>query len=54
LALTVPPITRSPGNFSTGIASPVTIDSSTLERPSSTTASTGTFSPGRTRSLSST
>ena len=35
--------------FSTGNGSPVSIDSSTLERPSSTTPSTGTFSPGRTR-----
>ena len=42
----------SPGPFSTGIGSPVSIDSSTLERPSSTTPSTGTFSPGRTRSRS--
>jgi hypothetical protein len=38
--------------FSTGIGSPVTIDSSTALRPSSTTPSTGTFSPGRTRSRS--
>ena len=38
--------------FVTGIDSPVTIDSSTVDRPSSTTASTGTFSPGRTRSRS--
>src|SRR3546814_3634656 len=33
----------------TGMDSPVTIDSSSEERPSSTTPSTGTFSPGRTR-----
>src|SRR5438128_906441 len=46
---TVPPVTGSPGNFSTGIGSPVTIDSSTALVPSSTTPSTGTFSPGRTR-----
>jgi hypothetical protein len=52
LALIVAPMSRSPTPFSTGIGSPVTIDSSTLERPSSTTPSTGTFSPGRTRSLS--
>jgi hypothetical protein len=38
--------------FVTGIDSPVTIDSSSEERPSSTTPSTGTFSPGRTRRLS--
>ena len=49
---TVPPVTRSPAAFSTGIGSPVTIDSSTALRPSSTTPSTGTFSPGRTRSRS--
>ena len=52
VALIVPPITLSPGCFSTGIGSPVTIDSSTLLRPSTTTPSTGTFSPGRTRSES--
>ncbi len=39
----------SPGPFSAGMGSPVTIDSSTALRPSSTTPSTGTFSPGRTR-----
>ena len=41
-----------PGSFSTGIGSPVSIDSSTAVRPSVTTPSTGTFSPGRTRSTS--
>ena len=51
---TVAPITRSPGPFSTGMDSPVSIDSSIDERPSSTTPSTGTFSPGRTRTTSST
>ena len=51
-AVDVPPITRSPAAFSTGIGSPVTIDSSTALAPSSTTPSTGTFSPGRTRSRS--
>ena len=39
----------SSGSFSTGIDSPVTIDSSTALRPSRTTPSTGTLSPGRTR-----
>ena len=34
-------MTRSPGVFSTGIGSPVTIDSSTALAPSSTTPSTG-------------
>ena len=50
--LTVPPITRSPGPFSTGIGSPLIIDSSTALAPSTTMPSTGTFSPGRTRSRS--
>ncbi len=47
--LTVAPTTFEPCSFSTGIGSPETIDSSMLLRPSSTTPSTGTFSPGRTR-----
>ena len=34
------------GTFSTGIGSPLIIDSSTELRPSTTTPSTGTFSPG--------
>jgi hypothetical protein len=46
--LRVPPMTSSPGDFVTGIGSPVTMLSSTAERPSRTTPSTGTFSPGRT------
>ena len=46
---TVAPISAAPGCFSTGIDSPVTIDSSTALLPSSTTPSMGTFSPGRTR-----
>ena len=50
--LTVAPITRSPGPFSTGMGSPVTMDSSTALLPSRTTPSTGTFSPGRTRRVS--
>ena len=48
----VAPMTVSPGCFSTGIDSPVSIDSSTDELPCSTTPSTGTFSPGRTRTAS--
>ena len=52
VALTVAPVTLSPGAFSTGTGSPVIIDSSTALLPSSTTPSTGTFSPGRTRSRS--
>ena len=47
--LIVAPMTRPPAVFSTGIGSPVSIDSSTLDRPSMTTPSTGTFSPGRIR-----
>jgi hypothetical protein len=50
--LRVPPVTLAPAAFSTGAASPVIIDSSTALLPSSTTPSTGTFSPGRTRSRS--
>jgi hypothetical protein len=38
-----------PAIFSAGIGSPVIIDSSTELAPSSTTPSTGTRSPGRTR-----
>ncbi|OIQ71295.1 hypothetical protein GALL_470900 [mine drainage metagenome] len=43
----VAPITASPGFFPTGIDSPVSIDSSTCEAPSSTSPSTGILSPGR-------
>ena len=50
--LRVAPVTAEPGPFSTGIGSPLIIDSSTLVRPSSTTPSVGTRSPGRTRSRS--
>ena len=49
---TVPPVTRLDAAFSTGSGSPVSIDSSTLPDPSTTTPSVGTFSPGRTRSRS--
>ena len=48
----VAPISVSPMRLLTGIGSPVSIDSSTALLPSSTTPSTGTFSPGRTRSMS--
>jgi len=37
------------GDFSTGMDSPVIMDSSTVLRPSRRTPSTGIFSPGRTR-----
>ena len=52
LVFIVAPATVAPGVFSTGIDSPVSIDSSTAEAPSMTTPSTGTFSPGRTRTRS--
>ena len=48
----VPPVTASPSVFSTGTGSPVIMLSSTEERPSVTTPSTGTLSPGRTRRMS--
>ena len=50
--LTVPPITGSSFCFSTGIGSPVIIDSSTVLLPSVILPSTGIFSPGRTRRMS--
>ena len=46
---TVPPTRPAPGVFSTGIGSPLTMDSSTALAPSRTIPSTGTRSPGRTR-----
>ena len=52
MLLIVAPITSSPAFLSTGMLSPVSIDSSTAERPSTTTPSTGIFSPGRTRTRS--
>ena len=52
--LTVPPVTLSPGAFSTGIGSPVTIDSSMLRCALDDAAIDGIRSPGRTRSRSST
>ena len=47
--LIVPPVTVDPGTFATGIGSPLIIDSSTELLPSTTSPSTGTCSPGRTR-----
>ena len=47
--LMVAPTTLLAVVFSTGMDSPVTMDSSTELLPSSTTPSTGIFSPGRTR-----
>ncbi len=52
LRLMVPPITRASFSLVTGRDSPVTMDSSSEEWPSSTMPSTGTLSPGRTRNLS--
>ncbi len=46
--LSVAPITSSPSPFSTGMDSPVIMDSSRLLDPLTTTPSTGTLSPGRT------
>ena len=48
----VAPISWSPAALATGIGSPVTMDSSTWLPPPMTLPSTGTFSPGRTRSRS--
>ncbi len=48
----VAPITGSPGLRTTGSGSPVSMLSSTADEPSMTTPSTGTFSPGRTRTTS--
>ncbi len=50
--LMVAPTTSSPGFFSTGMGSPVSMDSSTALAPSVTTPSTGIFSPGRTTMMS--
>ena len=47
-ALTVAPVTSSPGPTSTGTGSPVSIDASTADVPSSTTPSVAICSPGRT------
>ena len=44
--LILPPVTLSPLFFSTGILSPVNIDSSTEVYPCFTIPSTGIFSPG--------
>ena len=49
---TVPPVTRSPVCFSTGMGSPVTSDSSIELEPSTIKPSVATFSPGRTRTRS--
>ena len=46
LLLIVPPVTRSPSTFSTGTGSPVIMLSSTDDRPSTTSPSTGTLATG--------
>ena len=48
----VPPITLAPTCFSTGMDSPVSIDSSTAEAPSLTTPSVAMRWPGRTTTVS--
>ncbi len=50
--LTVAPITESPGRFSTGRGSPVSMLSSTADAPSMSVPSSGTRSPGRTTTAS--
>ncbi len=50
--LTVAPKTSSPACLSTGTDSPVSIDSSSDERPAVMTPSVGTFSPGSTTIVS--
>jgi hypothetical protein len=50
--LMLAPMTLSPGPFSTGMLSPVSMDSSTAVRPLATSPSTGIFSPGLTRRMS--
>ncbi len=52
LVFMVAPMSLSPARLLTGRGSPVSIDSSSELLPSTTTPSTGTFSPGRTRSRS--
>ena len=48
----VAPQTSPPGSLATGRLSPVSMDSSTAEEPSTTNPSTGIFSPGRTSTRS--
>ena len=50
--LSDPPVTRSPGDLGTGMDSPVSMDSSACEWPSSTSPSAGKRSPGNTRTSS--
>ncbi len=48
----LPPVTREPGDFSTGRLSPVSMDSSAVEMPSYTWPSTGKEEPGLTMIIS--
>ncbi len=50
--LIVAPVTGSPAPTSTGTDSPVSIEASTAEEPSTTVPSVAIFSPGRTRKRS--
>ena len=52
VVFTEAPMTSDPMPLCTGRLSPVTIDSSTSDSPSSTTPSTGILAPGRTSSRS--
>ncbi len=52
VVFSVPPTTWAPALFSTGMGSPVSMDSSSQDEPSVTTPSTGTRSPGRTTMMS--
>mmetsp|Transcript_16709 Transcript_16709/g.35131 ORF Transcript_16709/g.35131 Transcript_16709/m.35131 type:complete len:204 (-) Transcript_16709:251-862(-) len=52
LMLIVPPINLLPSLLDTGRLSPVSMDSSTEDEPDFTVPSVGTFSPGRTSSMS--
>ena len=48
----VPAKTAAPGNFSTGMDSPVMLDWSTVEWPSTTSPSTGISAAGRITTMS--
>ena len=52
VVLSVPPVTSSPADRSTGIDSPVSIDSSTADAPARTRPSAAIVSPGRTSTMS--
>ena len=52
VVFTVAPVSSSPGPTSTGMDSPVSMEASTADSPSRTTASVAIFSPGRTAKVS--